>query len=85
MVLKKDGGWQMCVDYRRLKSVTKIDSFLLLRLDEALDAFAGAAVFSSFDLAIVYHHVPVKPVDVQQTAFITQVGLYTKIKMLYGL
>ena len=59
MVKKKDGGWRMCVDYRRLNSVTKFDSFPFPRLDEALDAFSGATVFSSLDLAMAYHQVPV--------------------------
>ena len=81
MVWKKDGGWRMCVDYRRLNTVTKFDSFPLPRLDEALDAFDGATVFSSLDLAMAYHQVPVKPVDVEKTAFITHVGLYKMIKM----
>ena len=85
MVRKKDGGWRMCVDYRRLNSVTKFDSFPLPRIDKALDAFAGATLFSSLDLAIAYHQVPVKPVDVAKTAFITHVGLYEMIKMQFGL
>ena len=85
MVRKKDGGWHMCVDYRRLNFVTKIDCFPLPRLDEALDAFAGATVFSSLDLAMTYHQVPVKPTDVQKTAFITHVGLYKMINMPFGL
>ena len=55
MVRKKNGGWRMCVDYRRLNSVPKFDSFPLPRLDEALDAFAGATVFSSLDLAMAYY------------------------------
>ena len=75
MVQKKDGGWRMCVDYRRLYSVTKFDCVPLPRLDETLDAFAGATVFSSLDLAMSYHQVPVKPSDVEKTAFITHVGL----------
>ena len=85
MVRKKDGGWRMCVDYRRLNSVTKFDCFPLPRLDEALDAFAGATVFSSLDLAMAYHQVPVKPADVEKTAFITYVGLYEMMKMPFGL
>ena len=38
MVRKKDGGWRMCVDYRRSNSVTRFDCFPLPCLDEALDA-----------------------------------------------
>ena len=55
----------MCVDYRRLNSITKFDCFLLPRLDEALDAFSGSTVFSLLDLAMAYHQVPVKPADVE--------------------
>ena len=85
VVRKKDGGWRMCVDYHRLNSVTKFDCFPLPRLDEALDAFAGATVFSSLDLAMAYQQVPVKPADVEKTAFITHVGLYEMMKMPFGL
>ena len=75
----------MCVDYRRLNSVTKFDCFPLPRLDEALDPFAGATVFSSLDFAMAYHQVPVKPSDIEKTAFITHVGLYEMVKMPCGL
>ena len=85
MVRKKDGGWRMCVDYRRLNSVTKFYCFPLPLLDEALDAFAGATVFSSLDLAMAYHQVPVRPADVEKTAFITHVGLFEMVKMPFGL
>ena len=85
MVRKKDGGWRMCVDYRRLNSVTKFDCYQLPRLDEALDAFAGATVFSSLKLAMAYHQVPVNPADGKKTAFITHVGIYEMMKMPFGL
>ena len=74
----------MCVDYRRLNSVTKFDCFHLPRLDEALDALAGATVFSSLDFAMAYHQVPVKPSDVEKTAFITYVGFFEMQKMPFG-
>ena len=85
MVRKKDGSWRMCVDYQRLNAATKFDCFPLPRLDEALDAFAGSKVFSSIDLAITYHQVPVKPSDVEKTAFVTHVGLFEMTKMPFGL
>ena len=75
----------MCVDYRRLNVVIKFDSFPLPSLDEALDACAGATVFSSLDSAMAYHQVPVKPFYVEKTAFITNVKLYEMIKMPCGL
>ena len=85
MVLKKEGGWCICVYYRRLNSVTKFDCFLLPRLDEALDAFAGATVFSTLDLTMAYHQVPVRPADVDKTAFNTHVALFEMAKMPFGL
>ena len=75
----------MCVDYRRLNFVTIFDCFPLPRLYEALDAFAGDRVFSSFALAMAYHQVPVKPSDVEKTAFNTHVGLFEMQKMPFGL
>ena len=85
MVNKKDGSWRMCVDYRRVNAATKFNCFPLPRLDEALDAVAGCSVFSSLDLAIAYHQVPVAPSDVERTAFITHAGLFEMTKMLFGL
>ena len=75
----------MCVDYRRINKATKFDCFLLLRLDEALDAFAGSTVFSSLDLTMAYHQVPVAPSDVEKTAFITHVELFEMVKMPFWL
>ena len=69
----------MFVDYRPLNSVTKFDSFLLPRLDEAIDALGRVTVLSSLDLAVAYHQVPLKPVNVEKTAFITHVGVYEVI------
>ena len=75
----------MCVNYRGLNSETKFDCFLLSRLEEALDAFAGATVLSSLDLAMAYHQVPVKPLNIEKTAFIKHVCLLEMQKMPFGL
>ena len=85
LVKKKDGAIRMCVDYRRLTSVTRLDSFPIPRLDEALEAFSGSEIFSRIDLAMAYHQVPVEPKDIGKTAFITHAGLYEFVTMPFGL
>ena len=52
LVRKKDGNVRICVDFRKVNLVTKKDCFPLRRLDETLDALAGAKYFSSLDLLI---------------------------------
>ena len=85
MVKKKDNSWCMCVDYRRVNAATKFDCFLLPRLDEVLEAVSGCSVFSSLDLAMAYHQVPVARFDVEKTAFIIHAGLFEMTKMPFGL
>ena len=75
----------MCVDYSRLNAVTKFDCFPLARIDEALDSFAGAVVFSLLDLAMAWYQIPIAPPDVKKTAFITHFGLFEMDKMPVGL
>ena len=40
LVRKKNGKLRFCVDYRKLNSITKKDSYPLPRIDEMLDSLA---------------------------------------------
>ena len=51
MVRKKDGGWRFCVDYRKVNSVTRQDTYPLPRIDATLDSLAGSVFFTTLDLA----------------------------------
>lgn len=47
---KKSGKIRPCVDYRRLNEITTKDAFPLPRINDYLDAVAGAKLLSTFDL-----------------------------------
>ena len=68
------------LDYWRLNEVTKFDLCFLPKL-KAFDAFSAAINFSSVDFAIDYCMLQVKPGEVENTEFITYVGLNKVSKM----
>ena len=50
LVRKKDGSTRLCVDYRKLNSVSRKGAYPLPRIDDTLDTLAGAQWFSTLDL-----------------------------------
>ena len=59
LVRKKDGTLRICVDYRQLNSVTKLDIFPLPRIDDLLDQLGKAKYFTTLDLAAGYWQIRV--------------------------
>ncbi|CAL9692089.1 unnamed protein product [Knipowitschia caucasica] len=85
LVRKKDNTWRFCVDYRGLNAVTVRDAHPLPRVDDTLDALAGATWFSTLDFSDGYWQVEVAEEDREKTAFNTGHGLYQFRSMPMGL
>ena len=85
IVRKKDGSARFCVDYRRLNELTVKDPFPLPRVDEILETVAGAALYSTLDLASGYWQVELEETDRKKTAFSTELGHFEWTVMPMGL
>ncbi|KAF7654556.1 hypothetical protein LDENG_00068320 [Lucifuga dentata] len=85
VLVKKDGGWQFCVDYRRLNAVTRKDSYPLPRIDDALDYITGSRWFSSLDLWSGYWQVELVLEAKSKTIFTIGQGLWQFHVMPFGL
>jgi hypothetical protein len=85
VVKKKNGDIRMCIDYRKLNSVTSRPVFPMPDAKQLFDTLDGAQYFSSLDLSQGYYQVPMDEKDVSKTAFATRKGQYEFLRMPFGL
>nr|GFB66345.1 putative reverse transcriptase domain-containing protein [Tanacetum cinerariifolium] len=84
-VKKKDGSFQMCIDYRELNKLMVKNRYPLPRIDDLFDQLQGSSVYSKIDLRSGYHQLRVREEDIPKTAFRTQYGHYEFQVMPFGL
>ena len=86
IVWKKTGEICLCVDYRKLNSITIWDAFPLLHIDEVLQVVHNCNVFTSFDQVQGYLQLAMAEDDVKKTTFRAgSSGLYKFTRMPFGL
>ena len=85
LVKKKDLSLRLCIDNRRLNSVTKKDAHPLLLVEDIFNTLAGSKFFTTLDLTMGYHPVELHPDDRETTAFSTPFGLFQYTVMPFGL
>ncbi|GKF28674.1 putative reverse transcriptase domain-containing protein [Tanacetum coccineum] len=84
-VKKKDGSFQMCIDYQELNKLTMKNRYPLPKIDDLFDQLQGSSVYSKIDLRSSYHQLRVREEDIPKTAFRTRYGHYEFQVMPFGL
>ena len=85
VVQKKDRTIRLCVDYRRLNAVSRVDAYPIPRVDDLIDLLGQAQYLSTLDLTKGYWQVPISMSDQAKTAFTTPFGLFQFKRMPFGL
>ena len=84
-VTKKDGKIRLCIDYRKLNSVTENDPYYMTTLDEILEKVGDSRCLSKLDLSKGFYQIGIEEESVQKTAFISPFGKYCFRRMPFGL
>ena len=72
LVLKKDGTWRMCVDYRDLNKIMIKNWYPLPYIDDLIDQLKDVVYFTKLDLCSGYHHIIIVKGYVWKTIFKTK-------------
>ncbi|KAE8218977.1 hypothetical protein CF319_g7241 [Tilletia indica] len=85
VMVRQNGKWRFCVDYRNLNSSTVPDRYPLPTIDSIFQTLSGKKIFSSLDAIRGYHQLGVKEEDRWKTAFICHRGLFQYKRVPFGL
>ncbi|XP_042991370.1 uncharacterized protein LOC122318232, partial [Carya illinoinensis] len=78
-------GWRMCIDYRKLNSVTRKDHFPLPFMDQIIERVAGHKFYCFLDGYSGYNQIEIAPEDQEKTTFTCPFGTFAYRRMPFGL
>lgn len=85
LVRKKNGDYRLCVDYRKLNSITVKDKYPLPIIEEQVEKLGGKRCFTGLDLSQGFYQIPVAKDSIHKTGFVTPEGHYEFLRMPFGL
>lgn len=85
IVPKKNGKWQVCVDYREINKATLKDYFPLPFIDQVLDTLARKKSFSFLYGFSGYKQISIASEDQDKTTFTCPWGTYAYNMLPFGL
>uniref|UniRef100_A0A2N9IGG3 Reverse transcriptase domain-containing protein n=1 Tax=Fagus sylvatica TaxID=28930 RepID=A0A2N9IGG3_FAGSY len=78
-------GWRVCIDYRKLNSVTRKDHFPLPFMDQILERVAGHEYYCFLDGYSGYNQIKIALEDQEKTNFSCPFGTFAYRRMPFGL
>ena len=84
-LVKKDGTFRFCIDYRRVNAVSKKDAYPIPDNQDALDNLRGSQYFATIDLLSGYWQLGMTDRAKERSAFCTRRGLFHFTRMPFGL
>jgi hypothetical protein len=78
-------GWRMCIDYRKLNSMTRKDNFPLPFMDQILERVAGHEFYCFLDGYSGYNQIEIALEDQKKTTFTCPFGSFAYRRMPFGL
>ena len=78
-------GWRVCIDYRKLNTVTRKYHFPLPFIDQMLDRLPGHPHFFFLDGYSGYNQIAIAPKDQERTTFTCPFGTFAFRRMPFGL
>jgi hypothetical protein len=85
MVKKKNGKWQICIDFTDLNKCYSKDDFPLARIDKIVYSAVASEMMALLDCFSGYHKIWLHTEDEEKTSFITSFGTYCYLRMSEGL
>ena len=83
-VKKPDGSARICVDFKKINSVTTPLPFYMPRVKEVLEAVGWSKVISKMNLSKGCYQVPMVKADVGKTSFVCHRDKFEFLRMPFG-
>jgi hypothetical protein len=78
-------GWRMCIDYRKLNSMTRKDHFPLPFMDQILERVVGHEFYCFLNGYSGYNQIEIAFEDQEKTTFTCLFGTFAYQRMPFGL
>ncbi|XP_021800761.1 uncharacterized protein LOC110745017, partial [Prunus avium] len=78
-------SWRVCIDYRKINSVTRKDHFPVPFIDQMLERLAGHTHYCFLDGYSGYNQIAVAPEDQEKMTFTCPFGTFAYRRMPFGL